>query len=324
MTQERQPGRGVHHLIPAQLLIEVPHCGEAENFSLVQRYAGKLQKAIDFFHEEYDPWVMELGGESYSEIMAISQHMLLSFIGTAAETDLRSLSTTVFPKAAHLAWRIISAIDDYADDPSQNGEIKDIEDLIDSERTPVKRMIHELVRVSPGDKLTLLLVNKTLQHIHAHEREDLTFAEAVMAKEETTGRITKIFTLTAWPFLLCKFKKEAQALPLKELIQHAVAGSLSAQCLDDLVDVPNDIDDPAASSLVITAARDAEELEIIRADIKAGKPSSVALMLAREMRTPEILERYFTSLLESMPKAPEEMIAYLTHQFYHLQIQRSC
>lgn len=318
MVIETSRARGVHHLQPAKpAMTEWHRFGlEEPDIQLVQKYAAELNDSIALFHRRYDPWVQKIGGKSYSEITAISQHMLLKLLGISSFGDLDKFASTPFPKIAHLTWRIISAIDDYGDSTTREADVRN---LTDSEGTPVAKMIQELIRIPGSDKLSRWFIKAAHKHIKKHEYPDLSFTDAVKAKEKTTGLFTLAATLGVWPFLLATFPKNTAGFPPKEFVQHSISCSLIAQCMDDIADFKNDLGNPSASSLIIAAARDANELEILKRLSLVEKPLTVSELLKQNLKTPIIFLEYFQSLINKLPLAPTEMKAYFQHQFFNLE-----
>jgi len=304
MNTENPRARGLHHLQPSDPVMDQwEKIGLIEpDLALVRQYASELDDFIYFYHQKFNSWVQSFGGKSYSEITTISQHMLLKLLGTTSNEDREKFSSTAFPKLAHLTWRIVSAIDDFADRQSTNAA--DLEILTDSEGTKVADMIKEITRIPNSDKAGLWFIKQTLIYIEKHEIAVLTFEEAKGAKEKTTGIFTQAVTLGAWPFLMVNFPRQMSRFPIKKFVQHSISGSLIAQCLDDIADFRNDLGNSDSSSLLISAAGKAGEKDILMDMLKTGIPITIAELIKRKLYTPIIFTEYFQSLLNKMPQAP--------------------
>ena len=315
MTTERS--RGVTYIKPAlplDLKYGVP-AGLTLNPKGVEEYFGRLQMIIKAFKEELNPWVKSFGGKEYSEIAAISQLLFLTLIGASESGEVRRFGRTGFPKKAHLVWRIVSALDYVADSSAGHNQIS-VQDVTDSDGVLVMRMIEEFSRIPGFSTLGRVVSQKILEHASMHEKESsTTFDQAVNSKMKTTGMFTAAGVVASWPYLLRTFPMKTLHANLPIIIQQAIAGSLIAQLLDDMVDLHRDVDRNSSSSLVVAALKESSELEHIRRLVAQGIPISESELLNNGLKAGEKLLQFYLSQRNKLASVMPSMINYFDHQF---------
>lgn len=308
--------RGTYYLQqaePIELKYEVPS-GLALNQNGAEEFAHGLQQIISMFGNELNPWVQSMGGQGYSEIAAISQYMFLTFIGATSQQEIDRFSRSGFPQKAHLVWRIVSALDDVAD----SGGLRfpgSIQDVTDSEGVSIARMIDEFTRILGFPLLGKWMAEQILSSASRHETNNQrTFDQAVKSKQKTTGMFTAAGVLAVWPYFLKTFPSKTLHASLPHIMRQAVSGSLIAQVIDDLVDLPRDLARSGSSSLVIAALCDAEELDRVR-QLSANTPVSVAVVLNEELKAGDRLLQFYLNQRKNISPAFTPMLNYFDHQF---------
>lgn len=281
-----------------------------------QAFARRLTDNIVLYHERMDGWVQTLGGRRYSDTMASSLTYLSEFMGKTGPADMETILSSRFPKRAHSFWRIITTIDDAVD--THSGYLRGpLHTIRDAEGVPLTSYINEL---SPSDGIRWIGKAATrfviLQTRLQEAGTARSFAQAVMAKRKTTGTIAKIGAYAAVRAFGKMYPEETLRMTFPQLADHAAAAGYIIQLADDLNDISTDLAYRTSSSLVIAAARDADELNGIKLLATRGEPLTIPGLLLRNLSTGAMLTRYYASARTRLVRAPPEMVSYFDEMFF--------